>query len=103
MSIKAIGAFQLLEELGHGAMGVVFRGFDPAIGRFVAIKIIRADQFASPEERSELKLRFAREAAAAGMLSHPNIVTVYHLGEEGDLQYLVLELVHGSSLEKTLS
>jgi serine/threonine-protein kinase len=102
MAIESIGPFQLLEELGRGAMGVVFRGFDPAIGRPVAIKIIRADQFASPEEVSDLKLRFAREAASAGKLSHPNIVTVYHLGEEGDLQYLVLELVNGTSLEKTL-
>ena len=103
MAMQSIGPFQLLEELGRGAMGVVFRGFDPAIGRPVAIKIIRADQFASPEEVSDLKLRFAREAASAGKLSHPNIVTVYHLGEEGDLQYLVLELVNGTSLEKTLS
>jgi serine/threonine-protein kinase len=103
MAIESIGPFQLLEELGRGAMGVVFRGFDPAIGRPVAIKIIRADQLASPEEVSDLKVRFAREAAAAGMLSHANIVTVYHLGEEGDLQYLVMELVNGDSLEKTLS
>jgi formylglycine-generating enzyme required for sulfatase activity len=103
MAMQSIGPFQLLEELGRGAMGVVFRGFDPAIGRHVAIKIIRADQLASPEEVSDLKVRFAREAAAAGKLSHPNIVTVYHLGEEGDLQYLVLELVNGASLEKTLS
>src|ERR1017187_6803437 len=103
MAMQSIGPFQLLEELGRGAMGVVFRGFDPAIGRPVAIKIIRADQFASPEEVSDLKLRFAREAASAGKLSHPNIVTVYHLGEEGDLQYLVLELVNGCSLEKTLA
>jgi serine/threonine-protein kinase len=103
MSLESIGPFQLLEELGRGAMGVVFRGFDPAIGRSVAIKIIQSGQFASPEEKSDLKVRFAREAAAAGKLSHPNIVTVYQLGEQGDSQYLVLELVNGASLEKTLS
>lgn len=84
-------------------MGVVFRGFDTAIGRDVAIKIIRLDQFATANEKAELRLRFAREATAAGKLSHPNIVTVYHLGEQNDLQYLVLELVDGWSLEKALS
>ena len=101
--MQTIGPYQLLEELGRGAMGVVFRGFDPAIGRPVAIKIIQAGQFASAVEQAELKLRFAREAAAAGKLSHPNIVTIYQLGDDGDTQYLVLELVNGCSLEKTLS
>jgi len=84
-------------------MGVVFRGFDPAIGRAVAIKLIQLNQFATATEKAELKLRLAREAAAAGKLSHPNIVTVYQLAEQGDLQYLVLELVEGRSLEKALS
>jgi serine/threonine-protein kinase len=102
-SRQSIGPFQLVEELGRGATGIVFRGFDPAIGRPVAVKIIWADPFSGPEERSESKLRFAREAAAAGNLSHPNIVTVYQLAEEGGVQYLVTELVQGSSLEKTLS
>src|ERR1022692_3309676 len=101
--MQTIGPYQLLEELGRGAMGVVFRGFDPAIGRSVAIKIIHASQFASAVESAELKLRFAREAAAAGKLSHPNIVTVYQLGEHGGVQYLVLELVNGESLENLLS
>jgi TonB family protein len=101
--MQSIGPYRLDSELGHGAMGVVFRGFDPAIGRAVAIKIIRLDQFATANEKAELKLRFAREATAAGKLSHPNIVAVFHLGEQGDTQYLVLELVEGSSLEKTLA
>src|SRR5258707_935472 len=101
--MQTIGPYQLLEELGRGAMGVVFRGFDPAIGRPVAIKIIQIGQFASAVEQAKLKLRFAREAAAAGKLSHPNIVTIYQLGDDGDMQYLVLELINGCSLEKTLS
>ena len=101
--MESIGPYRLDSELGHGAMGVVFRAFDPVIGRAVAIKIIRLDEFATANEKAEIKLRFAREATAAGKLSHPNIVTVYHLGEQGDLQYLVLELVNGWSLEKALS
>ncbi len=69
----------------------------------MAIKIIQTGQFASTLEQAELKLRFAREASAAGKLSHPNIVTVYQLGDDGDVQYLVLDLVNGNSLEKTIS
>jgi len=101
--MEFIGPYRLDSELGHGAMGVVFRGFDLAIGRAVAIKIIKFNQFATPSEKAELKLRFTREATAAGKLSHPNIVTVYHLGEQSDVQYLVLELVDGWSLENALS
>lgn len=78
--MESIGPYRLDSELGHGAMGVVFRAFDPVIGRAVAIKIIRLDEFATANEKAEIKLRFAREATAAGKLSHPNIVTVYHLG-----------------------
>src|ERR1017187_6007336 len=101
--MQTIGPYQILEELGRGAMGVVFHGFDPAIGRPVAIKIIQASQFASALEDAEFKLRFAREAAAAGRLSHPNIVTIYQFGEEGGIRYLVQELVNGRSLEQMLS
>lgn len=101
--MESIGPYRVDTELGRGAMGIVFRCFDPAIGRAVAIKVIRASQFATVSERAELKLRFAREATAAGRLSHPNIVTVHQLSEQADLQYLVLELVEGWSLEKALS
>jgi serine/threonine-protein kinase len=80
-------------------MGVVFRGFDPAIGRPVAIKVIQFTHFATEEDRAALKQRFAREATAAGRLSHPNIVTIFHFGEAGDLQYLVQELIEGGSVD----
>jgi serine/threonine-protein kinase len=100
--MESIGPFTLESELGRGAMGVVFRGFDPAIGRPVAIKIIQGGRFATLEETADLKQRFAREAAAAGRLSHPNIVTIYQFGEEGDLQYLVQELIDGGSLSQLI-
>jgi serine/threonine protein kinase len=83
-------------------MGVVFRGFDPSIGRPVAIKIIRAETLASSQDQDEARRRFTREAGAAGRLSHPGIVTVFQLGTEGDHQYLVMELVAGISLDKLL-
>jgi serine/threonine protein kinase len=101
--MHSIGPYRLDSELGRGAMGAVFRGFDPAIGRPVAIKIIQVSEFATLEERSELKLRFAREATAAGKLSHPNIVTIHQFGEHEGIQFLVLELIEGSSLEQRLS
>ena len=103
ITMQTIGPYQLLEELGRGAMGVVFHGFDPAIGRPVAVKIIQAGQFTSALEDAELKLRFAREASAAGRLSHPNIVTIYQFGEESGVPYLVQELVNGRSLRQVLS
>src|SRR5579872_2140224 len=100
--MSQVGQYQVMEELGRGAMGVVFRGLDPAIGRQVAIKIIRAQPFATNEEGAALRQRFAREASAAGKLSHGNIVTIYQLGEQNGLPYMVMEYVSGSSLEKML-
>ena len=61
--LAQIGPYRIEEELGRGAMGIVFRGFDPNIGRTDAIKVIRAPEFATPEEEAEARLRFAREAA----------------------------------------
>ena len=79
-----IGPYQVLEELGRGAMGVVFRGLDPSIGRAVAIQVIRSQEFSTADENAEARLRFTRKASAAGRLSHPNIVTVYQLGVNRD-------------------
>lgn len=99
--MTTIGPYQVLEELGRGAMGVVFRGFDPTIGRQVAIKLIRAS-FATEEEIEFLRQRLAREAAAGGRLSHAAIVTVYHIGQHEGTPYLVMEFVDGCSLESML-
>ena len=99
---QQIGPYQVLEELGRGAMGVVYRCFDPRIGRVVAIKVIRSQGFSTAGENAEARLRFTREASAAGRLSHFNIVTIYEPGEERGHQYLVMELVPGTSLEKLI-
>jgi serine/threonine-protein kinase len=101
--MQTIGPYQILEELGRGAMGVVFRGFDPIIGRPVAIKVLHAEKFSGAVESGELKLRLAREAAAAGKLSHPNIITIYHFSEDSGYHYLVMELVEGESLDSVFS
>ena len=95
-----IGPYKVLGELGRGGMGIVYRAEDPAIRREVAIKVIQLRRSEYQEERDKLRDRFLREARAAGSLSHPNIVTVHHLGEHEGQPYIVMELVNGGSLEQ---
>jgi serine/threonine protein kinase len=97
-SAKA-GRYELLEELGRGAMGVVYRAHDPVIGRAVAVKTMRLAQPGSGMSHEELLSRFQTEARAAGRLTHPNIVVVYDAGEEDGLLYITMELVEGPSLQ----
>ena len=87
-------------ELGHGAMGVVYKGRDPIIDRWVAIKTIRFDRFYEEQEIQKLKERFFTEAQAAGKLIHPNIVTVYDVGEDHGFSFMALEYVEGESLSR---
>jgi ankyrin repeat protein len=102
MSPQKIGNYQILGELGRGAMGVVYHAHDPGIGRPVAIKVIRVDAGASDEAGAELRHRLMREASAAGNLSHPGIVTVHQLGEDGNDVFVVMEYVQGVALERML-
>lgn len=97
--VKNLGRYQVTGILGKGAMGLVYKGIDPAINRPVALKTIRLDFVNDPEEMAELKERLHREAQAAGKLSHPNIVTVYDVGSEGPLQYIAMEFLEGVTLE----
>jgi len=94
------GRFVVEKELGKGAMGVVYLGKDPKIGREVAIKTLAVAQEFEPEELAEVKERFFREAQTAGRLSHPNIVTIYDAGEEHDFCYIAMELLRGDSLAR---
>jgi len=80
-------------------MGTVFRGVDPVINRPVALKTIRLDFVADQSELAELRDRLTREARAAGNLSHPNIVTIYDIGAEENLQYIAMEYLEGQTLE----
>ena len=98
----SFGRYQVLEPLGKGAMGTVYKGKDPAIDRLVALKTIRLDTIADPSELTELKERLTREAKAAGNLSHPNIVTIYDVGLQGNLQYIAMEYIEGYTLEAVL-
>jgi len=93
------GRYEVVRELGRGSMGVVYQGFDPIIGRTVAIKTMLTEGL-SPEEYKEFRARFQREAQAAGVLSHPNIVNVFDYGEDSGMLYLIMEFLEGTSLEK---
>jgi eukaryotic-like serine/threonine-protein kinase len=96
------GRYKILRPIGKGAMGMVYQGLDPAIDRPVALKTIRLDNYADPSETRELKERLVREAKAAGKLSHPNIVTIYDVGEEASMQYIAMEFLQGNTLESLL-
>jgi serine/threonine protein kinase len=101
--VEQIGRYRILDELGRGATGVVYRAQDPAIGRIIAIKTIRLSDFTDEAERERLRERLFREAQSAGILSHPNIVTIYDIAEENGLAYIFMECVDGPSLEKVLN
>lgn len=94
-----LGRYEIVKELGRGAMGTVFLGKDPRINREVAIKTLRYEEI-DAEQIDEVKKRFFREAEAAGKLSHPNIVTIYDVGEDYDIAYMAMELLDGSDLGK---
>ncbi|PKN20431.1 MAG: serine/threonine protein kinase [Deltaproteobacteria bacterium HGW-Deltaproteobacteria-6] len=94
-----LGRYEIMKELGRGAMGTVFLGKDPRINREVAIKTLRYEEV-DAEQLDEVKKRFFREAEAAGKLSHPNIVTIYDVGEDYEIAYMAMELLDGTDLEK---
>jgi serine/threonine-protein kinase len=93
-----LGRYQVEKELGKGAMGVVYLGKDPKIGRVVAIKTLALSQEFDADELKEVTERFFREAETAGRLAHPNIVTIYDAGEEHDLAYIAMEFLKGKDL-----
>jgi serine/threonine protein kinase len=93
-----LGRYQVDKELGKGAMGVVYLGRDPKIGRVVAIKTMALAQEFEPDELQDVKDRFFREAETAGRLNHPNIVTIFDAGEEHDLAYIAMEFLKGKDL-----
>jgi eukaryotic-like serine/threonine-protein kinase len=93
-----LGRYEVQKELGKGAMGVVYLGKDPKIGRVVAIKTMALSQEFEEDELKDVKERFFREAETAGRLTHPNIVTIYDAGEEHDLAYIAMEFLKGKDL-----
>jgi len=101
-TVTKAGRYEIVGELGRGAMGVVYKAVDPVIGRTVAVKTIRLSEEGTGLTRPELLTRFQTEARAAGLLTHPNIVVVFDAGEEDGLYYITMELVEGKSLQVLL-
>ena len=94
-----LGRYRVLGELGRGAMGIVYKVHDERLDRVIALKTIRKDLFVvAAEPEHEVLERFRREARAAGKLSHPGIVTIYDISEEGDDLYIAMEFVDGEPL-----
>ena len=97
--LQRLSKYEIVEEVGRGAMGEVYKAIDPLIGRPVALKTITSSLAGDPE----LLDRFYREARSAGALEHPNIVTVYELGKGGDIPFIAMEFLEGESLEKIIA
>ncbi|HUP05366.1 MAG TPA: protein kinase [Bryobacteraceae bacterium] len=96
-----IGRYKIVRELGRGAMGIVYHAIDPNIGRPVAIKTIQLG--GKPEESERLRERLFREARSAGILSHPGIVTIYDVEQQGSLAYIAMEFVDGPTLDHVMA
>jgi serine/threonine-protein kinase len=92
-----LGRYEIIGELGRGGMGVVYKGEDPKIHRVVAIKTLRLSDF-EEDIQQEVKSRFFGEAESAGVLNHPNIVTIFDCGEEHDLAFIAMEFLEGENL-----
>ncbi len=101
--MKKIGKYDILSILGKGAMGIVYKALDPDIDRKVAIKTIRFDLASEETDNEEIMQRFMREAQAAGKLTHPNIITIFDVGREEDLTYIVMQYIEGPSLQRLIA
>lgn len=99
--ISQLGRYEVLGELGQGAMGVVYKARDPLIDRVVAIKTINLGL--ALDEKEEYEGRFYQEAKAAGRLNHPNIVTIYDVGKSGDVAYIAMEFLEGRELRDIMN
>ena len=100
---ERLGKYPITEVLGKGAMGIVYRGYDPVIKRPVAIKTIQKELIEEDEKTDAMSGRFRREAQAAGALSHPGIVSVYEYGEDAQHAYIAMEYVEGNSLREYIT
>src|SRR6266478_8146703 len=97
---KSVGRYEIVGEVGRGAMGVVYKATDPNIGRTVALKTMRIDVHGTDEE--EILRRFKHEAKLAGVINHPNVVTIYDAGEDQGVFYIAMEYVEGVTLQTLL-
>jgi len=99
---KTLGRYKIIKEIGRGAMGVVYQGYDPKIDRIVALKTIRKDRLSESRDAEDLVTRFQREIRAMGKLVHPNIIVIYDTGEDEETAYVAMEFVEGDTLENLI-
>src|SRR3954447_16230994 len=99
-----LGRYEIVDEIGKGAMGIVYLARDPLIGRLVALKTFRIGYSVKDQEMEQFRIRFMREAQSAGILTHPNIVTIHDVVESGDegLAFIAMEYVRGTNLKLML-
>src|ERR1700722_5273002 len=95
---QRLGPYEILAAIGAGGMGEVYKARDTRLDRFVALKILAPDVVANPER----KRRFSQEAKSASTLNHPNIITIYDIGREGDVDYIAMEYVQGRTLDSLI-
>src|SRR5438270_9632026 len=96
---KRVGHYLAVDRLGEGGMGLVYKARDTHLDRFVALKLLPPDKVADPER----KRRFVQEAKAASALNHPNIVHIYDIASDGDVDYIAMELVEGRTLAEIIA
>jgi len=99
---ETLGRYKIIKEIGRGAMGTVYQGYDPKIDRIVALKTIRKDRLAESREVEDLVTRFQKEVRAAGKLVHPNIIIIYDTGEDEETAYIAMEHIEGDTLENMI-
>ena len=97
---EKIGRYQILERVGKGGMGVLYRGIDPVLDREVAIKVMLVD---FSDDTEQMRPRFYREAQAAARLQHPNIVTIFEFAEDNNMPFIVMEFLRGTPLDARLA
>ena len=97
--IQKIGKYRILERIGRGGMGSVYKAHDPSLDRLVALKVVSAET----DHTDELRARFFREGQACAKLSHPNVVTIHDLGEADGNLYIVMELLEGDELRRLIT
>ena len=96
------GPYEIVEQIGHGGMGMVYRAHDTRLNRYVALKVVADEYLSSGAPIATSHERFLREARAASALNHPNICTIYDVGEQGGRPYLVMELLEGQTLKHVI-
>ncbi|MFQ6078752.1 MAG: serine/threonine protein kinase, partial [Thermodesulfobacteriota bacterium] len=99
---ESLGRYKIIREIGRGAMGVVYQGYDPKIDRIVALKTIRKDRLADSRDVEDLVMRFQKEVRATGKLVHPNIIVIYDTGEDEETAYIAMECIEGNTLENLI-